>query len=227
MWRVLSVRHLVIGLSLSGFVGFGFTLWIPAFLMRSHGMSGLEVGITMAILIGIVGGFGSFASGWLSDRLAKHDERWRIWIAAVAKVVYIPILAMVFLVEQAWLAVALYIIPAFLSNFPMAPTFALTQSLVKPRMRALAAAILLFVLNMIGMGLGPQLVGILSDLLSADYGRDSLRMALLCLTFMNFWCAYHFYRAGVTLREDQAALHREEQEDADRRSTIQLSPVAS
>jgi MFS family permease len=229
MWRVRSLRHLVMGQSLSGFVGFGFTLWMPAFLMRTHGMSGVEVGFTMAILIGIVGGFGSFTSGYLSDRLGRLDERWRIWTAALAKVVYVPILAMVFIVDQAWLAVALYIIPAFLSNFPMAPSFALTQSLVKPRMRALAAAILLFILNMIGMGLGPQLVGVLSDFFSAEYGRDSLRMALLCLTFMNLWCGYHLYKAGTTLKQDQADLHRAEQEDAERRAEGQgqLGPVAT
>ncbi|MCC5886709.1 MAG: MFS transporter [Gammaproteobacteria bacterium] len=227
MWRVLSIRHLVIGQSVSAFVGFGFVLWMPAFLMRSHDLSGVQVGFAMAILVGIVGGLGSLTSGWLSDRLAQRDERWRIWIAAIAKVIYIPILAMVFIVEQAWLAVALYIIPSFLSNFPMAPTFALMQSLVKPRMRALAAAILLFSINMIGMGLGPQLVGILSDLFRAEYGRDSLRMALLCLTFVNLWCGYHFYKAGTTLREDQAALFKEEQEDADQREAAYRAKATS
>lgn len=227
MWRVLSIRHLVIGQSLSAFVGYGFVLWMPAFLMRSHDLSGVQVGFAMAILVGIVGGMGSLTSGWLSDRLAKRDERWRIWIAAIAKVIYIPILAMVFIVEQAWLAVALYIIPSFLSNFPMAPTFALLQSLVKPRMRALAAAILLFSINMIGMGLGPQLVGILSDLFRPEYGQDSLRQALLCLTFVNLWCGYHFYKAGTTLREDQAVLFKEEQDDANQREAAYRDTATS
>lgn len=218
MWRTHAVRHMVMGKALSAFVGFGFVLWIPAFLMRSHDLSGVQVGFAMAMLVGVVGGLGMFTAGWLSDRFARYDERWRIWTAAVAKVGYVPILVMVFLVEDAWLAVALYIIPAFFSNFPMAPTFALVQSLVKPRMRAVAAAILLFSINMIGMGLGPQLVGILSDLLSSEYGRDSLRYALLSLSFMNLWCAYHLYRAGTTLKQDQAAHQKAEDEDIERRS---------
>jgi MFS family permease len=209
MWRTRSVRHMVIGQSLSGFVGFGFVLWMPAFFMRSHDLDGVQVGFVMAILVGVVGGLGSFTSGWLSDRLARYDERWRIWAAAVAKAGYLPILVMVFLVEDAWLAVALYIIPALLSNFPMAPTFALLQSLVQPRMRAVAAAILLFCINMIGMGMGPQAVGILSDLLKPEYAQESLRMALLCLGVVNLWCAWHFYQAGRTLREDQAAFREE------------------
>jgi hypothetical protein len=74
-------------------------------------------------------------------------------------------------------------------------------------MRALASSIVLFILNIIGLGFGPQLVGVMSDLFAPSYGKESLRMALLVLTFMNLWCAYHYYRAGRTLRDDQSAMH--------------------
>jgi hypothetical protein len=126
---------------------------------------------------------------------------------AAGKAGYVPFLAVFFLIDDLTTALVLYVIPAFFGGFYLAPTFALVQNLVTLRMRALASSIVLFILNIIGLGFGPQLVGILSDLFAPSYGQESLRMALLVLTFMNLWCAYHYYRAGRTLREDQSALH--------------------
>ncbi|MCZ6890387.1 MAG: MFS transporter, partial [Gammaproteobacteria bacterium] len=202
MWRVKSIRHLVAGASVAGFVGYGFVLWMPSFLMRSHGLSPTEVGLTLALMTGIVGGLGTFTAGKLVDVLAKRDERWRCWLVAAAKGGYVPFLALVFLVDDYWTFLALYTIPAFFSGFFLAPTFAMIQSLVSVRMRALASSITLFILNIIGLGFGPQLVGIMSDLFAADYGQESLRVALFLLTFLNLWCAVHYFLAARTLRAD-------------------------
>ncbi|MFW6093201.1 MAG: spinster family MFS transporter [Pseudomonadota bacterium] len=206
MWRTRSIRHLTIGSALAGFVGYGFVLWLPTFLIRSHGLSPTEIGLVLAIMTGVIGGLGTFSAGRLADVLAKRDERWRAWVVAAGKAGYVPLLAAVFLVDNLWLALGLYIVPAFIGGFYLAPTFALVQGLVTLRMRALASSILLFILNIIGMGFGPQLVGVLSDLFAPLYGQESLRMALLVFTFINLWCALHYYLAGKTLKDDQAAL---------------------
>ncbi len=113
-----------------------------------------------------------------------------------------PFLAAVFLVDELWQALLLYIIPAFFGGFYLAPTFALIQGLVSLRMRALASSITLFVLNIIGLGFGPQVVGIMSDMFEPSYGQESLRMALLVLTFVNLWCAFHYLIAAKTLKVD-------------------------
>ena len=202
MWTTRSTRHVVLGSTLAGFVGYGFVLWMPTFLIRSHGLSPSEVGLTLALMTGIVGGLGTFAAGRLTDVLARRDVRWRAWVVAVGKGGYVPFLAAVFIVDDFWLALGLFIIPAFFGGFYLAPTFALIQSLVSLRMRALASSITLFILNIIGMGFGPQLVGILSDLFAPAYGNESLRMALLLLTFLNLWCAAHYYLAGRALPAD-------------------------
>lgn len=206
MWRVRSIRHLTIGSAVAGFVGYGFVLWMPAFLIRSHGLAPTEVGIILALFTGIIGGLGTFTAGRLADVLARRDERWRAWLVAAAKGGYVPFLAAVFLVDDLRLALVLYVVPAFFGGFYLAPTFALIQSLVSLRMRALASSIVLFVLNIIGLGFGPQLVGLMSDLFAPAYGAESLRMSLLVLSFLNLWCAYHYWVAGRTLREDQRGL---------------------
>jgi predicted MFS family arabinose efflux permease len=209
MWRVRSVRHTVIGSAVAGFVGYGFVLWMPSFLVRSHGLSPTEVGMTLALMTGVVGGLGTFTAGRLADYLAERDIRWRAWVVAAGKAGYVPFLAAVFLVDDLWTALLLYLIPAFFGGFYLAPTFALIQSLVSLRMRALASSITLFLLNIIGMGFGPQMVGIMSDLFAPAYGKESLRMALLVLCFINLWCALHYYIAGRSLKADlQAAGQR-------------------
>lgn len=207
MWKVRSIRHVVIGSSLGGFVGYGFVLWMPSFLVRSHGLSPSEVGLTLALMAGVIGGLGTFTAGRLADVLARRDERWRLWLVAIGKAGYVPFLALVFLVDDFWLAISLYTIPAFFSGFYLAPTFAIIQSLVGLRMRALASSITLFILNIIGLGFGPQLVGVLSDYFAPAYGSESLRMALFVLTFLNLWCALHYYLAARTLRQDLARIN--------------------
>jgi MFS family permease len=207
MWRMSSTRHLTIGAALAGFTGYGFTLWMPTFFVRSHGLSPTEVGLVLALMSGIVGGLGTFTAGRMADVLARRDERWRAWLVGVAKAGYVPFLVFFFLIDDLKLALVFYLVPAFFGGFYLAPTFALVQSLVTIRMRALASSIVLFILNIIGMGFGPQLVGVLSDLFAPAYGQESLRMALMVLAFLNLWCAYHYYLAGRFLREDQARVN--------------------
>ena len=205
MWRVRSIRHLCIGATLAGFIGYGFVLWMPSFLVRSHGLSPTEVGLTLALMNGVIGALGTFTAGKLTDVLSRRDIRWRAWVVTLGKGGYVPFLAAVFLVDDLTTALLLYTVPAFFGGFYLAPTFALIQSLVSLRMRALASSIVLFVLNIIGMGFGPQLVGIMSDWFAPEYGKESLRMALLVLSFINLWCAYHYFTAARTLGADLRA----------------------
>ena len=92
--------------------------------------------------------------------------------------------------------------PATFGLMYQAPAFAITQSLATPMMRATAAAVLLFVVNIIGLALGPALTGALSDALQPTYGDDSLRYAMLCVSMVLAWAAFHFWRASHTLEAD-------------------------
>ena len=67
-------------------MGYGMTLWLPAFFVRSHDLSQSETGLTLALMSGIVGGIGTFTAGRLADHLAKRDPRWLAWIVAVGRV---------------------------------------------------------------------------------------------------------------------------------------------
>ena len=204
MWRTPATRHVVFGSSLAGFVGYGMVLWLPAFFVRSHGLSQTEVGFTLALMSGVVGGTGTFVAGKIADMLARRDARWFAWVVAIGKGGLVPFLVAFFLMQEFIPALLVYLIPAFFGGFYLAPTFAMIQSLVRPEMRSVAAAICLFMLNIIGMGIGPQSVGILSDYFAAEYGDQSLRYSLMCFSLVNIWCAAHYFLAARNFREGVA-----------------------
>ena len=150
----------------------------------------------------LLGGIGIVLGGWMADRYGARDTRWYLWVVSVALILGAPFAFGVYLSDSPVWALLFLIMPVMLGNFYQATTFSQTQGLVTLRMRAVAAAILLFILNIIGLGAGPQAVGILSDLLNPAYGQESLRYSLLIFSFVNVWAAWHYYVAGKTLAED-------------------------
>jgi len=116
---------------------------------------------------------------------------------------YIPFAFLLYLWPDGRTALMLSLPGSFLGGMYLGPTFAMTQSLVPPHMRATASAILLFVINLIGLGLGPQAVGILSDLLHGEFGIESLRYAMLStVVVFAAWSVVHYTLGARTLRRD-------------------------
>lgn len=197
-----SFRHLLCAASLAAFVGYGAITWLPSFFQRSYGMQTSDVGWYLGLILGIPGGIGIFLGGYLSDYFGAKDIRWSLWVAAIAMLISGPLYFLVYLSPTANSSLLWLIIPVALGNFYQAATFSQTQGLVELRMRSVAAAILLFVINIIGLGFGPQSVGIVSDLLHSEYGKDSLRYSLLIFASLKIWCAFHYFMAGRYLKED-------------------------
>ncbi len=191
-----AMIHLIIGCTLTSFVGYGTIQWNPAFLIRTLDMSPGEVGSYLAPISGIVGGLGAFTGGMLADRLAAWDPRWNAWLITVTKLATVPLAMGFYLSPDPWTGLLFLIPTSFLGAFYLGPTFAMIQTLTPPRLRAMAAAVLLLILNLIGLGLGPQLVGIASDLLRPEYGDDSLRYALTGAVVINVWAAFHYFIGG-------------------------------
>ncbi|MBT5601414.1 MAG: hypothetical protein HOJ61_04200 [Gammaproteobacteria bacterium] len=117
---------------------------------------------------------------------------------------HVPFATFTYLYHDPEVALMVYAVAYVLGHGYLAPTFAMTQSLVELRMRALAASILLFILNIIGLGLGPQITGILSDVinLTTDLGVDSLRWAMVVVLVFNIIAAVLYIMAGRTVNED-------------------------
>jgi len=212
MWRLRSFRHLSLAAALHALCGYGALTFIPAFMMRVHGMTNTaELGLWLGLIAGPFAGLGTFLGGTLSDRLAtrKKNARWYLWLPASATLLGVPSTFLFYLWPEGRTALLLSIPGSILSPMWLGPTAAMIQGMVKLRMRATASAIMLFIINLIGLGLGPQAVGALSDLLAPSYGHESLRYSLLMVVAVgNTWSAVHYFLAARTLREDLKAKDR-------------------
>lgn len=208
LWKLKTFRHLSIAAALNSFVGYGALQWVPAYLFRSHEMSGGEIGTALAFIIGIAGGFGTFAGGLLVDRLSKGDARWNVWLPAGAILLGTPFAIGFYLAGTAffpiptWAGLALWVLPVAASALYLGPALSVTQGLAPLKMRAMASAILLFIINIIGLGLGPLVVGILADLFTPVAGAEALRWALVIGGLVNVWGMVHFMLASRTVREE-------------------------
>ena len=205
LWSKRSFRHLACGGALTAFVGYGVVTWAPSFLIRSHGMNTGEVGTWLGLILGIPGGIGIVLGGYVADRLGARDTRWYLWVVSVALVAGVPFTFGVYLSDNPYPALLYLVLPVALGNFYQATMFSQAQGLAGLRMRSMAAAILLFIINIFGLGLGPQVVGVISDALQPSYGIESLRYSLLLCGFVNLWAAFHFYLAGRYLASDLEA----------------------
>jgi len=200
--RQKAFVHIAAGTALFAFIGYGASVWKPSFFMRSFGLSTAEVGTYLALLVGTAGVFGTYMGGWLGDKLGKRDVRWNLWIVSIFWTINVPILLCHYLSPNVWIALALYVVPAAAGAFFLAPALAMTQALVRPRMRAVASAVLFLVINLVGLGIGPQMVGILSDIYHPIFGIESLRYSMMTFATFGLWGAAHYYMASRHLIAD-------------------------
>jgi predicted MFS family arabinose efflux permease len=197
-----SMRNIFIGGALASVAAYAAIGWLPAFLIRSHGMGTAAAGTVLGLLLGALGAVGTLGGGVLADRLGARNRAWRLRFVAVAFLAVAPMWPIALLVSHPVAAIATLAIPAAVLCAYLAPTFAAVQSLAPPGMRALAAALLLMVGSLVGLGLGPLLVGALSDALRPAHGADSLRLALLVVVPVYLWSAAHYFAASRTLAAD-------------------------
>ncbi|MCC2111060.1 MAG: MFS transporter [Hyphomicrobiales bacterium] len=191
--------HAMIGVALTGVVAFGGLAWNPTFLIRAHHMTQAETGTFLALTVGIFGGLGTVFCGRLADRLGRRNARWRLGIVVIALLAAKPFVFAILLIEETVPVLLCFVVPAALASVFWGPSFAFLHSRVEAEMRPMATAIYLFAFNLIGMGIGPTLVGIMSDTVFSALAENSLRYALLVIQFAGIWGAWHYWRAMRTI----------------------------
>lgn len=203
MMRLRSFRHMSLAAALHAFYGYGAAFFLPVFMIRVHGFSEGELSTYLALIALIGGGLGTFLGGWLGDRLATRDQRWYMILPGLATAIGIPFAACVYLWPDGYVALLFAVPASLLGAMYLGPTFAMAQGLARPHMRALVSAILLFIINLVGLGFGPQVVGLLSDAFAPDLGVESVRYALLWVVLIGAgWSTIHYALAARTLRAD-------------------------
>ena len=119
----------------------------------------------------------------------------------IAIVVYLPLAYLSYTATDPFWAAAWFYGPATLGGVYLGTNFAMLQSQLPVEMRSVGAAINLFILNIIGLGLGPLTVGIISDAKAATAGVNSIRYGLVAMIFVMVWGAFHEWRVGTLLSQ--------------------------
>lgn len=188
--------------SCSSLAGYGLALWVPTILERSFGLGLIERGQFLASLFLLGGTVGVFMGGWLADRLGQADRRWYGRLPAIAWLITAPTFAIGLLSTNPWAAWFLLLIPNALNILWLGPVTTAVQHLVPQSMRSTASASFLLINNLIGLGVGPTLIGGLSELFRARFGNEALRYASVSVIIFYLVAALLMWVALRRLRED-------------------------
>jgi MFS family permease len=201
-----SFMHMSVAAALHAVVWYSGTTFNAAFFQRSHELSSGQAGTYIAIF-SLIGAIGSFAGGYLSDKIStkKNDKRWYMWVPGIACFVMVPFQFSAYLSPDLTVVVPITFSLMFvLASMFFGPSFAVAQSIATVRMRAVSASVLLFVQTIIGLTLGPALVGAMSDYLQPTQGQQSLANAMAIIGVVNLWAALHYFLASRKYRADLA-----------------------
>ena len=188
--------------SLSSLAGYGLAAWVPSVLERSFGFSLIERGQFLASVFLIGGTTGVFMGGWLADKLGQSDRRWYARLPAIAWLITAPTFALGLMSSDPWLAWPLLLIPNALNILWLGPVTTAIQHLVRQPMRSTASACFLLINNLIGLGVGPMLIGALSELFKERYGNEALRYAAVSVVAFYILAAILMLLAARRLRND-------------------------
>jgi MFS family permease len=204
--RQKSAMHILAGATVATFWGWGIFYWLPTFFVRSHHLSLGDAGALLLPMNLYGGGAITLLTAWLVYLNSRTDVRRDTWLVGI--VILIATVPGVWMFMTDSLDTTRWLLWIFvpLNYLYLGPTFGMLQNLVPSHMRALIAAVLLFVANVANLVIAPQLIGILSDLTAVRIANpaESLRFVLLGTAFTGIWAAWHYFAAAKSLREDFA-----------------------
>ena len=193
LWAVKPVRYLIAASATATLGGTAFGMWNATFLVRSHHLALQHAGLLTGLIGGISAGLGAMFAGWLVDRLGGRGPEWRIRIPIIGHLIGLLSLITYLLWPTKLLTTAFGVpIPeamiwcaanGFTSVWWLGPSFALLTTLTSPHNRAVAFALQTLLSTLLGVGVGPLLTGLISDLLLPYFGTETLRFALFVSCF--------------------------------------------
>lgn len=200
--RKPSFWLLSFGASCSSIMGYGSFYWIPTFLRRSYGFDLQQAAFYYASILLIGGVIGVWLGGLLGDKLGAKRRAMFALVPAGAWMLALPCYAIGLLSPSPLVAFFLFLAPTALGLVWLGPVIAAVQHLAPANMRTTASASFLFINNLIGIGLGTYLLGLLSDVLSAQFGEESLRYSILAGSGFYLVAALLYLVAARTLWRD-------------------------
>lgn len=229
--RNRTLWHLTLGASMSCFVGYGLSQYLVSFLMRAHGLSLVQASSFNGVMFGVFAGCGTFGCGYLCDRLAPRFPRVTTWLPALGMLTAAPLYLAGYLAPTFWLAAPFLFAGAMFNYFYVGSFYSAVYAVVPAPLRILATAVTILVTTLIGYGLGPPAIGLLSDVvrehaLALDglssarclaaasthtsglcnlASASGLRIAIVISLLGYVWAGLHFAASVRTVRKDRIA----------------------
>jgi MFS family permease len=203
-----SVWLAYLGAGFGGWFLFCFAIWTPSFLARVHHLSPVEIGLFTGMLHGAFGLLGATSGGFFADWVGTRDTRLRLTVPALISLLILPSGLVFLFAENLVVMFSAQAVMSFLAVFPMGATWAVVQSSVKPRMRALNASILLIFSTFIGLGFGPMVTGMLNDRLAPVFGEEAIRYSLTLSVGLYVMSGILLALAGMCSAKDMARAQR-------------------
>ncbi|MGN6500216.1 MAG: spinster family MFS transporter, partial [Tsuneonella sp.] len=208
------------GAAIKAFIGYGAAAFLAPFFFRNHaaeltaiaadfglGLTGF-LGVVLGLVLGLTGALGTWIGGQLADKYGARDLRAYVGIPALSTLLGIPFYIAALLADSAVLALVLFAFPPVLNTVWYGPGYAAVQGLVQPQTRASATAVLLFIINLIGLGLGPLAVGVVSDVISGPLGlgaAEGVRWSLMIFVLFGAAASALFWMARSSIREEMVS----------------------
>lgn len=193
---------LMVAASLAAFLSYGKTTWATIFFQRTHGLTPGQVGLYFGLVNGISAIVGTWLGGKIADRWGATNRRHVLTAPALGLLIAAPLAFFGYSAPTWEAALVILIVPTLLNSLYYGPTYSAVQGLVVPQARAMAAAVLLFFQNLIGLGLGPLFFGMLSDLIKPQFGEDSVQIVLYSAAFLGVLPAFFFWRSSLRLNDE-------------------------
>jgi predicted MFS family arabinose efflux permease len=190
------------GAGTASLVSYGLAFWVPSFLARSYGLELVDRSLLYAAIALVGGCAGIWIGGILGDRLGNRDAKGYALVPAVAFAITLPAYYLAFSIHNLWLFSLLILIPGALGLAWLGPVVTAVTKLVPPEMRATASALFLFINNLIGLGLGTAVIGMISDSLTVRFGDEALRYSAMAVTTLYALAALLMFLASRRLARD-------------------------
>jgi MFS family permease len=200
--RKPSFWGLSLGAACASMMGYGLFFWAPSFMVRSFHLTLLHASLIYGTLVLAGGLVGIWMGGVLADKYGENRKAFYALIPATAFVTTIPFYFAGVLSPTLWISFTVLLVPTALGLVWLGPVLAAIQHLVPANMRATASALFLFINNLIGIGLGTTLIGVVSDSMRVRFGTESLRYAILAGTGFYLMAAILLFLASTRLDRD-------------------------
>jgi MFS family permease len=195
---------LLLGFCFTTFTQFGFGTWTAPFLGRIHRLNTAQIGVYMGTVRLVAGLVGTLIGGYLSDWAGRHDVRWRIYVSAICSILACPGVLLFALSNSLFWCIVGFTLVSAASPVHVGPIVAVSHSVVKVGMRAFATSVIYLISELLGLGLGPFLIGVFNDHYGHRLGVGVIRFSMSTAAFTTLIGGLLFCLAAQWLERDMA-----------------------